>query len=206
MALIASSPLLAVVALFVAATSKGPVLFRQKRVGRNGRLFELKKFRTMREAQGLQVTAKDDARVTVIGKILRKTKLDELPELWNVLAGEMSLVGPRPEVEKYVDLQNPTWKSVLNVRPGITDPVTLQLRNEEELLASVNTDREKFYLEVLQPLKLEGYLDYLKQRSWRSDLQVLYHTAIAVVLPSTTPIPPVNQLTALASKSPWLNR
>jgi len=151
----------------------------------------------MRTGEGPQVTAKDDRRVTTVGRFLRKTKLDELPELWNVLSGEMSLVGPRPEVERYVDRESEQWKAVLSVRPGITETVTLKLRSEEVLLANVKTDREQFYLEVLQPFKLRGYLEYLSGRTWRSDLLVLYRTIVAVIFPRTTPVPSLDELTVL---------
>jgi lipopolysaccharide/colanic/teichoic acid biosynthesis glycosyltransferase len=132
---------------------------------------------------GLQLTSANDDRVTFVGKILRKTKLDELPELWNVVKGDMSLVGPRPEVPRYVDPANPHWAVVLLARPGLTDPVTMRLRNEEELLQQVQGDREHFYLEVLQPLKLKGYADYLQMRSWSCDVKILLNSALAVVFP-----------------------
>ena len=160
------------------------MLFRQQRVGRKGKNFTLYKFRTMREGcVGPQVTAKGDARITPIGKILRKTKLDEFPEFWNVLKGDLSLVGPRPEVPRYVDLNNQRWQLVLEARPGITDPVTLTLRNEEAILADAKEEHERFYLETLQPLKLQGYLQYLSQRTWRSDLRVLGQTCLIVLFP-----------------------
>ena len=196
-ALAVSAPLLALSAAAIAATSGGPVIFRQERVGRGGRTFVLYKLRTMRPARGgPQVTAGDDARVTRVGGILRRTKLDELPELWNVFKGDMSLVGPRPEVPRYVDLDNPTWRLVLEARPGITDPVTLRLRNEEALLTEVNGGREQFYLGMLQPFKLEGYLEYLRERSWRSDVKVLWRSALAVVFPGKAPPPTVKEIVA----------
>jgi lipopolysaccharide/colanic/teichoic acid biosynthesis glycosyltransferase len=129
-----------------------------------------------------------------VGKFLRKTKLDELPELWNILKGDMSLIGPRPEVPRYVDLDDPMWRLVLEARPGITDPMTLRLRNEEALLVEVVGDRERFYLETLQPFKLEGYLDYLQRRSWRSDLKVLWQTIVAVVFPNKTSLPTLEEV------------
>ena len=187
-ALLLLSPVICVAALAVALSSRGPVLFRQRRMGRHGREFLLYKLRTMRvdtTAAGPQVTARDDERVTRIGKILRRTKLDELPELWNVFKGDMSLIGPRPEVPRYVDLNNQEWRSVLEARPGLTDPVTLRLRNEETLLACVEGDRERFYLETLQPFKLKGYLEYLRARSWRTDIKVLWQTGRAVMLPGS---------------------
>src|SRR5262249_50998579 len=167
--LVMVAPLIALSALLIAVTSPGPVIFRQKRIGRKGRAFTMYKLRTMRMANsGPQVTAGDDVRVTPVGKFLRKTKLDELPELWNVLKGDISLIGPRPEVPRYVDLEDPMWRLVLEAKPGIADPMTLRLRNEESLLAEVEGDRERFYLERLLPFKLDGYISYLRARSWRS--------------------------------------
>jgi lipopolysaccharide/colanic/teichoic acid biosynthesis glycosyltransferase len=186
--LVVISPLLGLGAILVALSSPGPILYRQERMGLHGRKFILYKFRSMRiNSSALQVTAKNDGRVTWAGKFLRKTKIDELPELWNVLRGYMSVVGPRPEVERYVNLNNPLWKQVLAVRPGITDPVTLSLRNEEELLGNVKGDPEEFYLGVLQPLKLQGYVDYLGQRdAWR-DFVVILWTIVVILLPNKAP-------------------
>jgi len=193
--LVMVAPLIALAAIAVAVTSRGPVIFRQKRMGRQGRPFTMYKLRTMRVTNsGPQVTAGDDVRVTPMGKFLRKTKLDELPELWNILKGDMSLIGPRPEVPRYVNLGDPMWRLVLEARPGIADPMTLRLRNEEALLVEVEGDRERFYLETLLPFKLEGYLDYLQARSWRSDLKVLWQTIIAVVFPNKTPLPTLEEI------------
>lgn len=179
------APVLVAVALAVRLSSPGPILFRQQRVGRGGRLFTMLKFRTMRVgAAGAQVTAAGDPRITPAGRWLRKLKLDELPELWNVVRGEMSLVGPRPEVPGLVDLADPSWKQTLAVRPGITDPVTVALRNEEELLAQVPGDREEYYRQVVQPAKLRGYVEYLASRSWRTDVRVLLATLLAIGLSS----------------------
>jgi lipopolysaccharide/colanic/teichoic acid biosynthesis glycosyltransferase len=196
-ALVALLPLLGVAALAVAVTSRGPVLFRQRRMGRGGRDFVLYKMRTMRVGGGgPQVTAGDDARVTPVGRLLRRTKLDELPELWNVVKGDMSLVGPRPEVPRYVDLGDPAWQLVLRARPGLTDPVTLRLRNEETLLAQVEGDREQFYLTTLQPFKLKGYLEYLRARSWRADVGVLWQTCRVIVRPGRALPPAVDEIEA----------
>jgi lipopolysaccharide/colanic/teichoic acid biosynthesis glycosyltransferase len=181
--MILSVPLLVPAAVAIALTSPGPIIFRQQRVGRNGELFVLYKLRTMRMVdEGPQVTARGDERVTTIGRILRRTKVDELPELWNVLKGDMSLVGPRPEVPRYVDLEDDMWGLVLQSRPGITDPVTLLLRNEEALLADVKGDHERFYINTLQPLKLQGYVDYRRNRSWWSDIKVLSRTVFVLVI------------------------
>jgi lipopolysaccharide/colanic/teichoic acid biosynthesis glycosyltransferase len=193
--LVMVAPLIALAAIAITVTSRGPVIFRQKRMGRKGRPFTMYKLRTMRVANsGPQVTAGDDARVTPVGKFLRKAKLDELPELWNVVKGDMSLIGPRPEVPRYVDLIDPMWRLVLEARPGITDPMTLRLRNEEALLIEVEGDRERFYLETLLPFKLDGNLNYLQMRSWRSDLKVLWHTIIAVAFPNKTPLPTLEEI------------
>ncbi len=193
--LVMVAPLIALTAIAIAVTSRGPVIFRQKRMGRKGRPFTMYKLRTMLPASaGLQVTAGDDVRITPVGKFLRKTKLDELPELWNILKGDMSLIGPRPEVPRYVDPEDPLWRLVLEARPGIADPMTLRLRNEEALLVEVEGDRERFYLETLLPFKLEGYLDYLQARSWRSDLKVLWQTIIAVAFPNKTPLPKLEEI------------
>jgi lipopolysaccharide/colanic/teichoic acid biosynthesis glycosyltransferase len=132
-------------------------------------------------SSGPSVTARGDARVTPVGRWLRRTKLDELPELWNVLRGDMSFVGPRPEVPEYVDLDNPIWADVLQVRPGLTDPMTLTLRDEEALMEVVEGDRDRYYRETLQPQKLAGYRAYLERRSWRSDLGVICDTVFALV-------------------------
>jgi lipopolysaccharide/colanic/teichoic acid biosynthesis glycosyltransferase len=188
--LLVLSPVLLVAAVAVKATSRGPVLFRQRRMGRGGRTFWLFKLRTMRvSGSGLHVTVRGDARVTSVGALLRHLKLDEVPELWNVILGDMALVGPRPEVPELVDPEASLWRKVLSVRPGITDPVTLRLRNEEELLADAGEGAERFYREVLQPFKLLGYLSYLEGRSWRSDVRVLLQSARGVLLPRSVAAP-----------------
>lgn len=199
--LVVSSPLLLIAAVLIRATSVGPVLFRQQRVGRFGKSFELLKFRSMRvENKGAQVTAKGDARVTPVGRFLRKSKLDELPELWNVARGDLSLVGPRPEVPMYVRLQNPLWRKALEARPGITDPVTLRLRNEEELLAGCKGPPEHFYMNTLQPYKLHGYVEYLRQRTWQTDVRVLINTVYAVVFPDKAPPPGLEEIESVRSE------
>jgi lipopolysaccharide/colanic/teichoic acid biosynthesis glycosyltransferase len=188
--LVAAAPVIALAGIAVAVSSGFPVFFRQTRVGRNARPFTLVKLRTMGVARsGLNVTAGDDARVTRLGRLLRRSKLDELPELWNILKGEMSFVGPRPEVPQYVDPESPAWKEVLLARPGLTDPVTLRFRNEELLMAGVEGDRDAFYRERLQPLKLEGYREYLRRRSWRTDVGVLFETVLVVLWPARSGSP-----------------
>jgi len=198
--LVVLSPVLALVAIGVRLTSPGPAIFRQPRVGRHGVEFTLMKFRTMRIHDAPHgVTASGDPRVTGLGRWLRRLKVDELPELWNIARGDMSFVGPRPEVPRYVDLNDPAWLEVLGARPGITDPVTLRLINEESILASVSEDRERFYLDVLQPYKLAGYVEYLRQRTWISDLDVIFRTALAVILPVSAPPPSIGEIRAVAA-------
>jgi len=194
--LLVLAPIVLLIAVAVKLASRGPVLFRQVRVGRGGPTFELLKFRSMRVGEsGPEITAAGDSRVTGIGRSLRRSKLDELPGLWNVVRGDMALVGPRPEVPAYVDLDDPSWRSVLSVRPGLTDPVTVALRNEEELLASVE-EPEVFYKRVLQPYKLAAYERYLSERTTWSDLKVLWQTFMAVFQPARTPPPSVEEIRA----------
>lgn len=199
-ALVLLAPVLVAVSLLIAVSSGLPVLFRQVRVGQNGRHFLLYKFRTMRPSTtGPHVTAGDDGRITPLGRLLRRTKLDELPELWNVARGDMSLVGPRPEAAAYVKRDDVRWAKVLEARPGITDPVTLTLRNEEALLNQVGGDRELFYLHSLQPWKLRGYVAYLEHRNWRTDVGVLLRTLVAVARPSRVPPPTIETITGRSS-------
>lgn len=124
---------------------------------------------------------------------MRRYKLDELPQLWNVVRGEMSLVGPRPEVPEYVDTENSLWREILEIRPGITDPVSLRLRNEEQLLASV-ADKEAFYTEILQPYKLRGWAEYARGKTRRTDLQILVRTLKVIILPKTAAPPTPEEL------------
>ncbi len=176
------SPALAVIAALVKRDDpSGPVLFTQERVGRGGMPFRIHKFRTMRpDSPGLQVTSDGDPRVTRIGAILRKTKLDELPQLWDVFVGRMSLVGPRPEVPKYVGLWPEQHRDlILSVRPGITDPASVRWRNESEELAQA-ADPEAHYVEVLLPQKAAMYAEYVRTRSFWGDVVVLLKTAAAV--------------------------
>lgn len=185
--LIVALPLLAVAAVAIRLTSPGPALFRQERVGRAGRPFFLLKLRTMRAGAGSLVTTSGDPRVTPVGRLLRRTKLDELPQLWNVVRGDMALVGPRPEVPAYVDLADPAWSRVLETRPGITDPVSLRLRFEEALLASAPGNRAEFYRDVMVPFKVQKYLEYQSVRSPWSDLVVLFQTVFTGFFPNLVP-------------------
>ncbi len=184
------APLLAAAALAVKLNSPGPILFRQQRIGRGGRPFLLYKLRSMTIDQaGPGVTAGGDARVTRVGALLRRSKLDELPELWNVLRGDMSLVGARPEVPQFVNLNDELWQQVLVTRPGLTDPVTLALRDEESLLRNYPEDPERYYREQLLPRKLAGYVAYQRQRNSTTDSLVLAWTVLKIVMPSVR-IPP----------------
>jgi lipopolysaccharide/colanic/teichoic acid biosynthesis glycosyltransferase len=169
--LVLFAPLMALIALAIKLDSPGPVFFRQERVGRHGRPFRIHKFRTMAHAvAGSLLTVGDDARVTRVGRWLRTRRLDELPQLIDVLKGDMSMVGPRPEVPKYVALYAPEVREkVLSVRPGITDPASLAYRNEGEQLARA-TDPEREYVEVIMPAKLSHAIAYAEGASWRTDL------------------------------------
>ncbi|MFY8117841.1 MAG: sugar transferase [Roseateles sp.] len=171
------APVLLLIALWVKLDSPGPVFFRQERVGRFGRPFFIHKFRTMRvDNAGLQITVGVDPRITRAGRVLRASKLDELPQLWDVLRGAMSLVGPRPEVPRYVALYPPQLREiVLSVRPGITDPASLSFRNESELLAAA-ADPEREYVEVVMPTKLRLAAAYVRRATLRSDLRVILAT------------------------------
>lgn len=179
--LIVMSPLLIVLALLVKASSPGPVFFRHERVGRHGRPFYLLKFRSMRQdSGGPEVTAGGDRRITPVGRFMRKWKLDELPQFWNVLRGEMTLVGPRPEVPRYVALYTPEQRQVLSVRPGITGLTQLEYRNEEELLAG-RDNVEEYYINEVMPAKLKRDLEYIRTRTLIGDLGILIRTVVAVL-------------------------
>jgi lipopolysaccharide/colanic/teichoic acid biosynthesis glycosyltransferase len=175
-------PLL-VIAIAVYCASTGGVFYRQKRVGKNNRDFFVYKFRTMyvdSDRRGPLITSSDDARITPLGRILRNNKLDELPQLFNVIKGDMSLVGPRPQVPRFVDEFLPEHRAVvLAVRPGITGPTQLKFRCEELMLQGRN-DRERYYIETLLPIKCQMDVDYVQQRSLGKDLRVLWDTAVIV--------------------------
>jgi lipopolysaccharide/colanic/teichoic acid biosynthesis glycosyltransferase len=178
------SPILIACAVAVRIDSHGPVLFRQVRVGRHGKPFQILKFRTMVHEpldDTALITASGDARITRVGRWLRKTKADELPQLMNVLRGDMSLVGPRPEVERYVALYPAEKRDViLSVRPGITDEASIRFRDEGDLLAAA-ADPERYYVTVLLPRKLEIYERYARTHSFIGDLLLLWRTVLALV-------------------------
>jgi lipopolysaccharide/colanic/teichoic acid biosynthesis glycosyltransferase len=172
-----------VIAVLIKRGSPGPVFFTQERMGRNGSVFRLYKFRTMTEdahRSGPQVTSKGDPRVTGIGRALRKYKLDELPQLLNVIKGDMSLVGPRPEVKKYADAFSGEYSSILRVNPGITDYAALEFRNEEEILAGY-PDVEDAYTRVILPEKITLYKKYINEMGFMADLKILFRTVREVI-------------------------
>jgi lipopolysaccharide/colanic/teichoic acid biosynthesis glycosyltransferase len=181
-ALVACSPVLLACSIAVWLDSSGPVIYSQWRVGQHGKRFELLKFRTMvvgADKQGLRLTASGDRRITLVGRFLRKTKLDELPQLINVFRGEMSLVGPRPEVPEYVALYSPAERAVLTVKPGITGPASLAFIDEERLLAE-RADQEDFYVNSIMTQKLLVDLDYCSRVSLRDDLKLIARTVASV--------------------------
>jgi len=177
--LIILSPVLIILSLIIIIISPGPVLFSQKRVGSQGRLFTLYKFRTMVNdadtMSGGSITVENDDRITVIGKLLRRWKLDELPTLWNVLKGDMSFVGPRPDVPGYADKLVGESRRVLEMRPGITGPATLKYSNEEKLLADVDNFK-KYNDEVIFPDKVQINLEYMDNWSFWMDIKIIFKT------------------------------
>jgi lipopolysaccharide/colanic/teichoic acid biosynthesis glycosyltransferase len=177
--LVLLTPLFLVVAVFIKTDSAGPVFFRQERVGRGGRPFFIHKFRTMQvhcDAQGSQLTVGADRRITRVGAVLRRYKLDELPQLIDVVLGSMSLVGPRPEVPQYVALYPPAVRDVvLSVRPGITDRAAIEFADESSLLAGA-ADPHALYVEQILPQKLSRYVQYVRSRSLLEDVRILFAT------------------------------
>ena len=175
--LVVLSPVFLVVAALIKAKDRCPVFFRQERVGLHGRTFRIHKFRTMRVANaGVLITSADDDRITPVGAFLRRTKLDELPQLIDVLRGDMSVVGPRPEVPRYVAMWGDDARAeILSVRPGISDPAAIAFRNEQDVLAAAD-DPERHYVEVILPQKVAMYLDYVRTRSFVGDLRVIFGT------------------------------
>lgn len=182
--LLVLSPMFLVIAVAIKLDSSGPVFFRQQRVGRFGRPFGIHKFRTMlvnAEALGMQITVGADSRVTRVGRVLRKYKLDELPQLIDVFSGTMSLVGPRPEVPRYVMYYPATVRdNVLSVRPGITDRASIEFRNENDILGRAVDPHEAYVNEVL-PVKLRYYQEYVKTRTFWGDIVIIFDTLRAVL-------------------------
>lgn len=180
--LILCSPLFLTIAILIKRDSRGPVLYRGARAGKDGNLFFILKFRTMSAdatERGAGITTRDDVRITRAGRALRRYKLDELPQLWNVLRGDMSLVGPRPEDPRYVQHYTPAQHAVLRVRPGMTGAAALAFRHEEQMLDGAAWE-EKYVCEIM-PAKLELELAYLERRTFWSDLEILSRTALAIL-------------------------
>ena len=181
--LIILSPLFIILAIWIKVDSKGPVFYRQVRVGRNNKDFQIYKFRSMRvgsDKGSLVTIGGHDPRITRSGYFIRKFKFDELPQLINVFVGDMSLVGPRPEVRHYVDYWTPEQMHVLDVRPGITDPASIKFRNENELMEQAE-DPEKYYIEVIMQEKLKLYLEYVEKHSFFFDIALIFKTFWVIV-------------------------
>lgn len=180
-ALVLLAPLMAAVAIAIRLGSSGPALFKQERVGRNFQRFKILKFRTMvvdAPKLGAQITqGTDDPRITPIGKFLRRTKLDELPQLINVLRGDMSFVGPRPEVPRYVEMFRDDYQEILQVRPGITDPASLKYRDEGAILAQA-ADHEAEYVERILPDKIALAKQYVRRPSFATDVVLIFRTVL----------------------------
>lgn len=181
--LIVLSPLFLILAIWIKLDSKGPVFYRQVRVGYKNKDFRIYKFRSMRvgaDKGSLVTIGGHDPRVTRSGYFIRKFKFDELPQLINVFLGDMSLVGPRPEVRHYVDYWTPEQMHVLDVRPGITDPASIKFRNENELMEKAE-DPEKYYIEVIMQEKIKLYLEYVEKHSFFYDLGLIFKTFFVIV-------------------------
>lgn len=181
--LVIFAPLFLVIGFFIKFYDRGPVFFTQKRVGKNGGLFDLYKFRSMRVKESVKdgdFEPGNITRITTIGKFLRRTKMDELPQLFNVLKGDMSIVGPRPEVERWVAVYPDRWKRILAVKPGITDYSSIVFRNEESQLAE-SEDPEKTYKEIILPKKLDLYESYVANNSFFGDLKMIFKTLFSVL-------------------------
>jgi lipopolysaccharide/colanic/teichoic acid biosynthesis glycosyltransferase len=181
--LLALSPVLAVVAAAIKLDSPGPVLFKQKRVGRNFRIFRIYKFRTMTvNTAGRELTVGADPRITRVGGFLRRTKIDELPQLLNILRGDMTLVGPRPEVPSYVELFRRDYEELLKVRPGLTDLASLKYRDESAILACAENP-EAEYIRRLLPDKIQLSKEYIRRSSFSYDLTLIFETLRQIVAP-----------------------
>jgi len=175
-------PVFLIVAVLIECSSKGPVFFLQKRVGKGNRDFSLIKFRTMyhdADRKGLLTVGQRDPRITPVGYFLRKYKIDELPQLINVLKGDMSLVGPRPEVRKYVDLYNDEQRQILNFRPGITDLASIKYVNENEILSQAE-DPEAYYIQHIMPDKIRLNLEYLRQPTLKKYFSIIFKTFFSI--------------------------
>ena len=172
------APLFIVIAIWIKLASKGPIFYKQKRVGKDFKEFLLYKFRSMvvdADSKGPGVTSSDDPRITKVGKFLRNTKLDELPQLLNVLKGDMSLVGPRPELKKFVDAKKEEYRKVLSVKPGITDNAAIAFRDEEQIMSRYE-NKESAYIEHILPQKIKLYYQYIDNISFVNDIKLILKT------------------------------
>ncbi len=172
------------ISLIIKLDSSGPIFFRQKRAGRNGKYFNILKFRSMSScsiSEKKEFEPGEKKRITRFGAFLRKSKLDEIPQIINVILGDMSLVGPRPEVKKYIEKSPERWQKILSIRPGITDPASISFRNEEEILAA-SSDPEKEYIENIMPTKLSLYEKYLTEISFTHDVKILLSTILTLFI------------------------
>jgi lipopolysaccharide/colanic/teichoic acid biosynthesis glycosyltransferase len=186
--LISLSPLLALLGIVIRMDSRGSMFYIGQRVGKGGQLFRIVKFRTMvanADRLGPGITSAKDLRVTRVGRFLRQTKMDELPQLWNVLRGDMSLVGPRPEDPRYVALYNDQQRRILDVRPGLTSPASILYRNEESMLAQRGLGA---YETEIMPKKLAADLEYIRDSTFCGDLKILFRTIIEVLSPSSSTV------------------
>ncbi|NLK95026.1 MAG: sugar transferase [Clostridiales bacterium] len=177
------SPILIIVSICIKLDSKGPIIFKQQRVGQYQKKFNIYKFRTMvnnAESLGKQITVGGDSRITKVGGFIRKFKIDELPQLFNVLFGNMSFVGPRPEVPKYVNLYSDEEKAILEVKPGITDLASLKYSNENDILAKVE-EPEKYYIDVIMKDKIKLNLEYIEKSNLFYDIKIIFKTIIKCI-------------------------
>ncbi|RLA06377.1 MAG: sugar transferase [Gammaproteobacteria bacterium] len=175
---VAVSPLIIGIIIWIKINSKGSLFFIQQRVGLNFKIFNIYKFRSMvsnANNLGPSITSSDDNRITKSGKILRKTKLDEIPQFLNVLKGDMSIVGPRPEVLKFVNQKKEDYKKILKIKPGITDNAAIKFRDEEVIMEQYK-NKEKAYIDFILPKKIQLYLDYIKNISFLNDLRIILNT------------------------------
>ncbi len=175
-------PFFLLIALLIKINSRGPAFYKQERIGKGGKPFKMIKFRTMQidsDSKGLLTIGGKDSRVTTIGYYLRKFKIDELPQLVNVLMGDMSFVGPRPEVKKYVDLYTTEQREVLSVKPGITDYASIEYRDESAMLAG-SENPEEFYTTVVMPAKLKINLEYINDRNILTDVKIIFKTVLTI--------------------------
>lgn len=197
--LVLLSPLLVTIAILIRQCSPGPVFYRGVRVGLNGKLFRIFKFRSMvvdAEKRGAFSTANEDARVTRIGRALRRHKLDELPQLINVLKGEMSFVGPRPEVQRFADIYTQEEKAIMSIRPGITDWASIWNSDEGSILAGAE-DPDKAYMELIRPTKIKLQLKYVRDRSFWTDIKIIFLTLLAIVRPHSQAVREIRHATSI---------